>query len=54
LVLDPVNATSEEIRAAVSTVLANPDYRRAAERLQAEINALPDVEQTIPLLERLR
>lgn len=52
--LDPVHATPDEIRAAVSAVLANPDYRRAAERIQDEINALPDVEQTIPRLECLR
>jgi hypothetical protein len=38
----------------VSAVLADPGYRRAAERIQEEINALPGVEQTIPRLERLR
>ena len=54
LLLDPVGATADEIREAVSTVLTDPDYRRAAERLQAENNALPAVEQTILLLERLR
>jgi UDP:flavonoid glycosyltransferase YjiC (YdhE family) len=53
-VLDPVSATPDEVRAAVSAVLADPGYRRAAERIQDEINALPELEQTIPLLERLR
>jgi len=53
LLLDPVSATPDEVRAAVSTVLAEPSYRLAAERVQAEINALPGPEQTIPLLERL-
>jgi UDP:flavonoid glycosyltransferase YjiC (YdhE family) len=38
----------------VAAVLADGAYRRAAERVRAEINALPGAEQTIPLLERLR
>jgi MGT family glycosyltransferase len=52
-VLDPVRATPDEVRAAVSGVLADPGYRRAAERIQAEINTLPGVGRTIPLLESL-
>lgn len=53
-VLDPVTVTSEEVRAAVSAVLADGAYRRAAERVRAEIDALPGPEQTVPLLEGLR
>jgi UDP:flavonoid glycosyltransferase YjiC (YdhE family) len=34
-------------------VLAEPAYRRAAERLRDEIAALPDPASAIPLLERL-
>ena len=53
-VLDPVTVTPEEVRKAVSAVLADGAYRRAAERVREEINALPGAEQTIPLLEGLR
>ncbi|MDH6108714.1 UDP:flavonoid glycosyltransferase YjiC (YdhE family) [Kitasatospora sp. MAP12-15] len=52
-VLDPVTVTSEEVRMTVSAVLADGAYRRAAERVREEINALPGAEQTIPLLEGL-
>ncbi|MFJ7948993.1 glycosyltransferase [Streptomyces sp. NPDC096354] len=52
-VLDPVTVTSEEVRTTVSAVLADGAYRRAAERVREEINALPGAEQTIPLLEGL-
>lgn len=50
-VLDPVSATPEAIREAVSTVLANPGYRQAAGQLRDEISALPPVTDTVPLLE---
>lgn len=53
-VLDSVTVTPDEVRTAVSAVLADPGYRRAAERIQAEISSLPGPEQTVPLLERLR
>lgn len=53
-VLDPVTLTPEEVRTTVSAVLADGAYRRAAERVREEINALPGPEQTIPLLEALR
>jgi UDP:flavonoid glycosyltransferase YjiC (YdhE family) len=53
-VLDPVAVTPEEVRMTVAAVLADGAYRRAAERVRAEINALPGAEQTIPLLEGLR
>jgi UDP:flavonoid glycosyltransferase YjiC (YdhE family) len=53
-VLDPVTVTPDKVRTTVSAVLADQGYRRAAERIQDEIDALPGPEQTIPLLERLR
>ena len=52
-VLDPVAATSESVSAAVSEVLADPGYRKAAERMRAEFAALPDPDFTTGLLERL-
>ncbi len=53
-VLDPVTVTPDEVREAVSAVLAEQGYRRAAGRIQDETNALPGPEQTVPLLEALR
>ena len=52
-VLDPVAATPEDIRDAVSTVLTNPTYRAAAERMCDEIAVLPGPEHAVALLERL-
>lgn len=52
-VLDPVTVTPEEVRTTVSAVLADGGYRRSAERVRVEIDALPGPEQTIPLLEAL-
>ena len=52
-VLDAVDATPETVRAAVATVLADPSYRRAAERMRDEIAALPDPAHAVRLLERL-
>jgi UDP:flavonoid glycosyltransferase YjiC (YdhE family) len=52
-VLDAITAMPETVREAVSTVLAGPAYRRAAERLRDEIAGLPGPELAIPLLERL-
>jgi UDP:flavonoid glycosyltransferase YjiC (YdhE family) len=51
--LDAVEATPETVRAAVATVLADPSYRRAAERLRDEIAALPEPAHAVTLLERL-
>jgi UDP:flavonoid glycosyltransferase YjiC (YdhE family) len=51
--LDAVEATPETVRLAVTTVLAEPGYRRATERLQAEIAALPEPSYAVRLLERL-
>ncbi|MEV6520696.1 glycosyltransferase [Longispora sp. NPDC051575] len=53
-VVDPVTATPEDVRDAVSAVLAEPAHRRAAARIQAEIGDLPPVAATVAALERLR
>ncbi len=52
-VLDPIAATPDTVREAVATVLADPTYRQAAQRLRAEILALPEPTHAIRLLERL-
>lgn len=52
-VLDAVEATPDTAREAVSSVLADPSYRRAAERLRDEIAALPEPAHAVRLLERL-
>jgi UDP:flavonoid glycosyltransferase YjiC (YdhE family) len=52
-VLDAVTATPETVREAVSAVLADPAYRRAAERMRDEIAALPGPGHAVTLLERL-
>jgi len=52
-VLDAVAATLEDARAAVATLLADPSYRQAAERLRDEIAALPAPGHAVMLLEQL-
>lgn len=52
-VLGAVEATPESVGKAVTTVLAEPGYRLAAECIRAEIAALPEPTQAISLLERL-
>jgi UDP:flavonoid glycosyltransferase YjiC (YdhE family) len=52
-VLDALEATPEMVGAAVSAVLGDPAYRRAAERLRDEIAGLPGPEYAVRLLERL-
>jgi UDP:flavonoid glycosyltransferase YjiC (YdhE family) len=52
-VLDPMVATPDSVREAVSAVLEDPAYRRAAERLRDESAALPGPEYAVTLLERL-
>ncbi len=52
-VLDAVKATPDTVREAVSNALADPTYRRAAERLRDEIAALPGPPHAVTLLERL-
>jgi UDP:flavonoid glycosyltransferase YjiC (YdhE family) len=49
-VLDAVRATPEDVREALADVLADPRYRAAAERLRAELEALPGVERAVELL----
>lgn len=51
--LDPVAATSDDVRAAVSQVLAEPTYRRNAERLRDEFAELPDVRAALGALAAL-
>jgi UDP:flavonoid glycosyltransferase YjiC (YdhE family) len=53
VVLDPLLATPTEIGAAVRTVLEQPAYRDAAERVRREVLALPDAAHAVTLLERL-
>lgn len=45
--------TPDAIRDAVRTVLADPVYRRNAERIRDEMSALPGPEHAVTLLERL-
>jgi UDP:flavonoid glycosyltransferase YjiC (YdhE family) len=52
-VLDPIGATPELVRAAVTEVLDNPDYRQAAERIQDEFAALPGPLHAVRLIEQL-
>jgi UDP:flavonoid glycosyltransferase YjiC (YdhE family) len=52
-VLDAVRATPESVREAASIVLADPAYRRAAERMRDEIAAQPGPPRAVALLERL-
>lgn len=52
-VLDAVEATPAGVRDVVATVLADPGYRRAAERMRDEIAALPGPAYAVTLLERL-
>jgi MGT family glycosyltransferase len=52
-VLDAVEATPDTVREAVTTVLADPAYRHAAERIRDEFAALPDTAHAVTLLERL-
>ncbi len=51
--LDPILATPDSIRAAVTAVLAEPSYRRAAGRVRDEFARLPGPEHAVALLERL-
>ncbi len=53
VVIEPGERSAEAIRAAVRAVLADPTYRRNAERLRDEMAALPGPEYAVALLERL-
>jgi UDP:flavonoid glycosyltransferase YjiC (YdhE family) len=52
-VLGAVRATPGDVREAVSIVLLDPAYRRAAQRMRDEISALPGPAHAVALLERL-
>lgn len=52
-VLSAVKATPEDVQRAALAVLGDATYRRNANRLEAEIAALPDPEYGVRLLERL-
>ncbi|MGC4937441.1 glycosyltransferase [Kribbella sp. DT2] len=52
--LDPVTLTPDQITRTATAILANSNYSQAAQQLQAELNALPHVSHTVPLLEALR
>jgi UDP:flavonoid glycosyltransferase YjiC (YdhE family) len=53
LALDPMAATAEQVRDAVSELLADPRYRRSAEAMRDELAALPGPEHAVALLEQL-
>jgi UDP:flavonoid glycosyltransferase YjiC (YdhE family) len=53
VVLDAMRATPADVREAVSTVLGDPSYRVAAERVRDQIRTLPGPEHAVRLLERL-
>jgi MGT family glycosyltransferase len=52
-VLNPVDATPEDVRLAALAVLTDATHRQSAMRLKAEIAALPDPQYGVRLLERL-
>jgi len=51
--LDPVRATSEEIRDTAAAVLADSNYRLAAQKVQAEIEAQASPASAVVLLEQV-
>lgn len=51
--LDALTVTPQEVSTTVMAVLRDPGYRHHATLLQAEIAALPEPAQLLPLLERL-
>jgi UDP:flavonoid glycosyltransferase YjiC (YdhE family) len=53
IVVDAVKATSHAVAEAATTVLDDPTYRVAAERIRGEITALPGPDATVAPLERL-
>jgi UDP:flavonoid glycosyltransferase YjiC (YdhE family) len=50
IVLDPLTATPDDVRAAVTQVLEQPAYRRAAVRVRDELARLPGPEHAVELL----
>jgi UDP:flavonoid glycosyltransferase YjiC (YdhE family) len=53
IVLDASDGTPADAAAALRAVLAEPSYRAAAGRLRAEIAAMPEPAEVVPLLEGL-
>jgi UDP:flavonoid glycosyltransferase YjiC (YdhE family) len=53
VVLDAIRSTPDSIRGAAETVLHEPGFRAAAERVHDEVALLPGPESTVALLERL-
>lgn len=53
IALDAVHCAPGDVLAAAAVVLAEPNYRLAAERVRDEVARLPGPESTVPLLERL-
>ncbi len=51
--LDPIAATPDDVRAAVSQIFTGSNYRRNAERLRGEFFALPDARAAAHALENL-
>jgi MGT family glycosyltransferase len=52
-VIAPADLSPAAVREAVRAVLGDPTYKQAAERVQAEMAALPPLEHVVGLLERL-
>ena len=48
-----MTATPAGVREAVASVLGDPGYRRAAQALQRELDALPEPSVGVSLIERL-
>ena len=51
--LDALTLTPDDVLAATSAVLTEPRYRNSAERVQAEITAMPSTGDALALLEEL-
>jgi UDP:flavonoid glycosyltransferase YjiC (YdhE family) len=52
--LDPITATPQQIRTTAASMLTDPSWRHAAEKLRDELAALPDVTGVLHRIERLR
>jgi UDP:flavonoid glycosyltransferase YjiC (YdhE family) len=53
VVLDAVRATRRSVRDATAAILGNTHPREAAERIRGEIDALPEPDAAVPILEEL-
>jgi hypothetical protein len=49
----PTDGAAAAVREAVRAVLADPGYKQAAERVQAEVDGLPPLAHVVDLLVRL-